>query len=164
MAEPQQQQQQQEQQQSNFQDLSAFSSRSKIQRNCHFFAFSKITTWAQMMQAPTTLAWLVQLPAKALLLLVRYIYIHIQIYSISATVMYSERLEFITLHIYLCLALIRNFPYYYVRKKPLKALLYRDDIFIAKRPPLLADSWQLALYEKLLSTFFISRPSPRKSQ
>ena len=84
--------------------------------------------------------------------------------SISTAVMYSERLEFITLHIYLCLALIRNFPYYYVRKKPLKALLYRDDIFIAKRPPLLADSWQLALYEKLLSTFFISRPSPRKSQ
>ena len=53
-----------------------------------------------------------------------------------------------------------TFPLLLCQKKALKAL-YRDDIFIAKSP---ADSWQLALYEKLLSTFFISRPPPRKSQ
>ena len=60
--------------------------------------------------------------------------------------------------IFMLFALI--FPSLLCQKKALKAL-YRDDIFIAKSP---ADSWQLALYEKLLSTFFISRPPPRKSQ
>ena len=64
---------------------------------------------------------------------------------------------FIT-YIFMLFAL--TFPSLLCQKKALKAL-YRDDIFIAKSP---ADSWQLALYEKLLSTFFISRPPPRKSQ
>ena len=65
--------------------------------------------------------------------------------------------KFIT-YIFMLFAL--TFPSLLCQKKALKAL-YRDDIFIAKSP---ADSWQLALYEKLLSTFFISRPPPRKSQ